>query len=191
MKTGNVIAYGSLHIPVPGTDFYKWATGVNDYLNLSSYQDAADLVDKVQEAYPDASKAQGTPYVADTTAGEAMVTSIANTTGVSFGRVKAALNVLQNLAATGQVGNDTYNPGQYSLSAKVAQAVSSAVTSGKNLVQEVTPQAVQDLVSGAGDAASGVGTLLKFLPWIAVAGVGGWIYFEAKNGRNPLQRLTR
>lgn len=191
MMRGNLVAYGSVHIPVPGTDFYKWASALETYLGLSSWQDAADLVDKVQEAYPEASKAQGVPYIANTPAGEAMAQEIAGKTGISFGRVKGALNVLQRLAAAGSVGNDTYNPGQYSLSAKVSQAVSSAIAGGKKIVQEVTPQSVQDLVAGAGDAASGVGTLLKFLPWLAVAGVAGWIYVEAKAGRNPLERLRR
>lgn len=189
---GNSVAmspFGSLHVPVPGTDFYKWADGLNSYLKLGSWQDAADIVDKVQESYPSASAAQGAPYVANSTQGEAIAQAVSDATGVSFGRTKAALNVLQSLAASGQVGNDTYNPGQYSTAAKVASAVSSAVAGAKKIAKEVTPQAVQDIVSGAGDAASGVGTLLKWAPWLAVAGVGAWVLVSVKNGRNPLDGL--
>lgn len=186
---GNVVAYGSLHVPVPGTDFYKWASALNTYLGLNSWQDAADIVDKVQESYPEASKAQGTPYVANTSQGEAMAQAVSDATGVSFGRAKAALNVLQQLAASGQVGNDTYNPGKYSTAAKVEQAVKTAVSTAKKAVKSVTPKAVEDLVTGAGDAVSGIGTMLKFLPWIAVAGVAGWIFIEAKNGRSPFRGL--
>jgi hypothetical protein len=176
--------FGDINIPVPGTDFYKWASALSDYLSLDSWSDAADIASKVQDAYTAASAAVGAPYIAnDNTAGDPIVTAISNSTGLSFGNTKAALNVLQQLAATGAISNSTYNPNQYSLSARVSQAAQTAVSDVKSAAAAVVPQAVQDAVAGLGSGVSGIGSLLSYLPLLALAGLGLWGYQTYKQGK--------
>lgn len=174
-------------LPIPGTDFYKWASALNTYLSLNSWQDAAAILDKVAEVYPAAMKAAGTPYIKGTTTGEAIVSTISTQTGVSFGRVKAALNVLQSLAAAGSVSASLYNPAQFSISAKVAQSIQSGAEAIAGVTKKVADAVVPDVIK---ETAENTFTVLKVLPWLAVAGLGIWAYSEYKAGKG-LQNLAR
>ena len=162
-------------LPIPGTDFYKWASALNTYLSLNSWQDAAAILDKVDEAYPAAMKAAGTPYIKGTATGEAIVSTISAQTGVSFGRVKAALNVLQSLSAAGSVSASLYNPAQFSLSAKVAQSIQSSAEAIAGVTKKVANTVVPDVLK---ETAENTFTVLKVLPWLAVAGLGIWAWSE-------------
>lgn len=174
--------FGDLHIPVPGTDFYKWSQAVADALSLS-WSDAADIVGKVQDGYTEASAAQGVPYQAGTDQGKAMVSAIADATGLSVAPVGVALNTLQTLASSGDIGNSTYNPNKYSLSATVKGALSTAAQDVKGAVEAVTPDAIQQAVSGLGSGVAGLGSLLEYLPILVVGGLGVWGYVEYQKAK--------
>lgn len=173
---------GDFYIPIPGTDLYKIARALSAYLNIS-WGDSAPIVDKVMEAYPAASKVRGVPYQDGTPAGEWMAQNISSSTGISFGRVKAALQVLQKLASSGDIKNVTYNPGQFSTSAKVAAAISSATQGTVKAAQAIVPKSVQDALEGLGKGVSGMGDILQYLPIFAVAGLGVWAWQTSKRVR--------
>lgn len=169
-----------IYIPIPGTNLTAHVNALQKYLPGLGMQNAAANIDAVMEAYPAASATRGTPYVKDSAAGEWMVDNISKKTGLSFGNVKAVLNVLQNLAATGKVDASYYNPGAYSLGAKVSSAVKSAAKTAKAAVQAATPESVQTAASGLASGLEGLGELASMLPLIVV-GVGGWwIYNQSK-----------
>jgi hypothetical protein len=173
---------GDLHIPVPGTDFYKWSAAVSDALGIS-WSDAADIVGKVQDAYSEASAAQGAPYQAGTDQGKAIVAAISNATGLSVAPVGVALNALQTLASSGDVSNSTYNPNKYSLSATVKSALSTAAQDVKSAAEAVTPDAIQQAVAGLGSGVAGLGSLLQYLPVLVVGGLGVWGYVEYQKAK--------
>jgi len=173
---------GDFYIPIPGTDLYKIARALSAYLKID-WSESAPIIDKVMEAYPAASKVRGVPYQDGTPAGEWMVQNIASSTGISFGRTKAALQVMQKLAASGDIKNVTYNPGQFSTSAKVASAISSAAKGAVQTAQSVVPKSVQDALEGLGKGVSGMGDILQYLPVLAVAGLGVWAWQTSKKGR--------
>ena len=91
-----------IYIPIPGTDMTAHVNALQAYLPGLGMQDAASKISTVMDAYPAASAARGTPYVKDSAAGEWMASKISQDTGLTFGVVKAVLNVLQtSLAAIG------------------------------------------------------------------------------------------
>ena len=173
---------GDLYIPVPGTELTKLSNALSSYLGIS-WLDAAPIIDKVLEAYPDASKTRGVPYQDGTAAGEWMAQTIADQTGISFGRVKAALQTIQKAAAAGDIGNDTYNPGQFSTAAKVEAAISSATQGLKKAAEAATPKPVLDALEGLGKGISGMGDILQYLPLLAVGALGVWAWQTSKKGR--------
>lgn len=172
-----------IYIPIPGTDMTAHVNALQAYLPGLGMQDAASKISTVMDAYPAASAARGTPYVKDSAAGEWMASKISQDTGLTFGVVKAVLTVLQTLAGTGKVSASYYNPGAYSLGAKVSAAVTSAAKTAKTAVQAATPDSLQSVASGLASGLEGLGDLASMLPLILL-GVGGWwLYNNAPKGR--------
>ena len=172
-----------LYIPIPGTDMTAHVNALQAYLPGLGMQDAASKISTVMDAYPAASAVRGTPYVKDTAAGEWMASKISQDTGLSYGNVKAVLNTLQNLAGTGKVSASYYNPGAYSLGAKVTAAATSAAATVKKAVTAATPDSVQSVASGLASGLAGLGDLASMLPLILL-GVGGWwLYNNSPKGR--------
>ena len=165
-----------IYIPVPGTELHRYVNAVQKYFPGLGMQDASSYISAIMDAYPDASAARGVPYQKDTAAGEWMAQTIADDTGLSFGTVKGVLNVLQTLAAKGDVAAATYNPGKFSLSAKVGQAVTAAAAKAVSTAKAVTPDSIQKALEGAGTGIAGMGTLLEYLPLFVVGGLGIWAW---------------
>lgn len=176
----NVSNLGALYIPIPGTELTAVVSALRAAFPALGLQDAGNMVGKILDAYPGASKERGEPYTKGSNAGEWIASKIAQDTGIAAGWVRGTLNALQALAAQGKISSATYNPGKFSVSAKVASAVKSAAKSAisgtKSAVQAVTPEPVQDLASGLGKGLAGLGDVLQLLPLAAVVGLGIWAY---------------
>ena len=184
-----------IYIPLPWTELTKIVNYVTDpatgFLAGQSQQTVSGQVQAVLDAYPAATKARGEPFQVGTNGEVWIAQTVADATGLSYGVADGILQAIQHLASTGDVSLSTYNPGQFSIGAKVTQAAQSAAQEVKSVAQAVTPQAVQDLVSGAAAGVSATGTLLQFLPLLAVAGLGAWLYIESKPGRSVKSALSR
>ena len=174
---------GALYVPIPGTELTAIVNGLRSGFPSLGLQDAGNLVGKILDAYPGASKARGEPYTKGSNAGEWIASKIAQDTGVSPGWVRGTLNVVQALAAQGKISAATYNPGKYSTTAKVKAAIKSAASTAKTAVKAATPDAVQDLTGGLAKGVAGLGDVLQLLPLLAVGALGVWAYSTAKSAR--------
>lgn len=171
---------GALYVPIPGTELTAVVSALRAAFPALGLQDAGNMVGKILDAYPGASKERGEPYTKGSNAGEWIASRIAQDTGIAAGWVRGTLNALQALAAQGKISAATYNPGKFSISAKVKSAVKSAAKSAisgtKSAVKAVTPEPVEDLASGLAKGVSGLGDVLQLLPLVAVVGLGVWAY---------------
>ena len=178
---------GAIYIPIPGTEHTAHVNALQAAIPGLGMQDASSYISTVMGAYPAASKVRGVPYTKDSAAGEWMCYKISADTGLSFGTVKAVLNTLQALAAKGTISAATYNPGKYSLSAKVATAVKSAASTAKSAVKStanaVIPDSVQTAGSGLAEGIAGLGDVAKMLPLLVVAGLGIYAYQTFSKGK--------
>lgn len=125
----------------------------------------------VLDAYPDLAKASG-PYIHGTRAGDDLARKIAAQTALSFGTVKGVLHVLYTLAQRGQVSLSTYNPGKFSLAAKVSTAVTSAAGGTKRAISAAVPDPVKKALEGVGDGVGGLGDVARLLPVAALVAAG-------------------
>jgi len=185
---GQPAPLGALYIPIPGTEHTAHVNALRAALPGLGMQDASSYINTVLDAYPAASAVRGVPYVKDTAAGEWMVSKIAQDTGLSFGTVKAVLNTLQALAAKGTLSAATYNPGKFSLSAKVKTAVKSAAGTAKkavkSTVETVVPESLQTAGSGLAEGVAGLGDIARMLPLLVLVGGGLYLYNTyGKKGR--------
>lgn len=178
---------GALYIPIPGTELTAVVSALRAAFPSLGLQDAGNMVGKILDAYPGASKERGEPYTKGSNAGEWIASRIAQDTGIAAGWVRGTLNALQALAAQGKISAATYNPGKFSVAAKVTAAIKSA---GKSAISGVkagikagTPEPVQDLASGLAKGVSGLGDVLQLLPLLTVVGLGVWAYSTTKKGR--------
>ena len=178
---------GALYIPIPGTELTAVVSALRAAFPSLGLQDAGNMVGKILDAYPGASKERGEPYTKGSNAGEWIASRIAQDTGIAAGWVRGTLNALQALAAQGKISAATYNPGKFSVAAKVTAAIKSA---GKSAISGVkagikagTPEPVQDLASGLAKGVSGLGDVLQLLPLLTVVGLGVWAYTATKKPR--------
>lgn len=178
---------GAIYIPIPGTEHTAHVNALQAYLPGLGMQDASEFINRVMDAYPAASKVRGVPYVKDSAAGEWMAQNIADSTGLSFGTVKGVLNTLQSLTAAGKISAATYNPGKYSLSAKVETSVKTAAGKAKRAVKKVgtaiIPDSIQQAGSGVAEGIAGMGDVARLLPLIVVVGLGVYAYKEFGKGK--------
>lgn len=180
----NVSNLGALYVPIPGTELTAVVSTLRAAFPSLGLQDAGNMVGKILDAYPGASKERGEPYTKGSNAGEWIASKIAKDTGIAAGWVRGTLNALQVLASQGKISSATYNPGKFSVSARAAAALKSA---GKSAISGVkagikagTPEPVQDLASGLAKGVSGLGDVLQLLPIVAVVGLGVWAYKASK-----------
>jgi len=178
---------GDIYIPIPGTEHTAHVNALRAAIPGLGMQDASSYINTVMNAYPAASAVRGVPYTKDSAAGEWMCYKIAADTGLSFGTVKGVLNTLQALAAKGTISAATYNPGKYSLSAKVASAVQSAASAAKSTVENaaaaVVPDSIQKAGTGLAEGIAGLGDVAKMLPLLVVAGLGIYAYQTFSKGK--------
>jgi len=180
----NVSNLGDLYVPIPGTELTAIVNGLRSGFPSLGLQDAGNLVGKILDAYPSATKLRGEPYTKGSNAGEWIASKISQDTGVAAGWVRGTLNVMQALAAQGKISAATYNPAKFSVTAKTAAAIKSAAQgaadTAKGALKTFTPEPVQDLASGLAKGVSGLGDVLQLLPIVAVVGLGVWAYKESK-----------
>ncbi len=176
MKIETLGEFGTLYIPIPGSELTAVVNGLRAGFPSLGLQEAGNLVGKILDAYPSATKERGEPYTKGTAAGEWIASRISQDTGIAAGWVRGTLNVMQALGVKGQISPETYNPGKFSTSAKVVAAVKSAAGAVKSTVKAATPQAVDDMAAGLSKGLSGLGDVLQLLPVVAVVGLGIWAY---------------
>jgi len=175
---------------IPGTDAQLIASRVGAALGIGTSA-AANFVAPVLSAYDTEARKVG-PYVKGSVGSEKMALRIAASTGVTPGKVRQTLNELAAMAGAGRVGLSTYNPAQYSISAKAKQAVKDAAelakaaaragkNTGKDIIDEMTPDALQQAGSGFLAGLGGLGDVARLLPLVVVVGLGVYAYKTSKS----------
>jgi len=168
---------------IPGTDAHSIAARVAAAFGIGTSA-AADFVAPVMTAY-DAEARKVGPYVKGSVGSEKMALRIAQSTGVSAGRVRQTLNEMAAQAAAGKIGPGTYNPAVHSVSAKakkmVKDAASTAKSAAKQAYEGVVPDAMQDAGSGILAGLGGLGDVARLLPLVVVVGAGVYAYRTMKN----------
>lgn len=182
MNEESAVLLGSVFgIAIPGTDIAHIADRISKTIKVTS-SEGVSIAEKVMDAYDEAVKKFGHPYQKALKDGDAFVFFINKETGVSPGRVKAALLALEYLAGTGTISNATYNPAKYSVAAKVKATVKGTARAVRDTAKEVTPESLQKLYEGTQEGIGSLGTVMKYLPFLAVAGLGVWAYASYKRG---------
>ena len=100
---------GALYIPIPGTELTAVVSALRAAFPSLGLQDAGNMVGKILDAYPGASKERGEPYTKGSNAGEWIASRIAQDTGIQANiSTKGDGGAADSGPATGADGGEAY-----------------------------------------------------------------------------------